>query len=80
MFYCSWTTEEQNVGSGSVLVWAGIGGVVIVLSYGQVSAWLTVAHRQSRRIRSELLGAILHQEMAWFDTNQSGSLPNRLSK
>ncbi|XP_039378891.1 phosphatidylcholine translocator ABCB4-like [Mauremys reevesii] len=60
--------------------YAGIGFAVVILSTIQVWTFLTSAARQTARIRQNFFFAILHQEMAWFDTSQIGTLNTRLSE
>ncbi|XP_071661151.1 ATP-binding cassette sub-family B member 5 isoform X2 [Patagioenas fasciata] len=45
----------------------------------QVWTFLIAATRQTARIRQKFFFAVLHQEMAWFDTTQIGSLNTRLT-
>ncbi|XP_065439341.1 ATP-dependent translocase ABCB1-like isoform X1 [Chrysemys picta bellii] len=59
--------------------YAGIGFAVVILSTIQVWTFLTSAARQTARIRQKFFFAILHQEMAWFDTSQIGTLNTRLT-
>ncbi|XP_065439375.1 ATP-dependent translocase ABCB1-like isoform X1 [Chrysemys picta bellii] len=59
--------------------YAGIGFAVVILSTVQVWTFLTSAARQTARIRQKFFFAILHQEMAWFDTSQIGTLNTRLT-
>ncbi|XP_039378223.1 ATP-dependent translocase ABCB1-like [Mauremys reevesii] len=59
--------------------YAGIGFAVVILSTIQVWTFLTSAARQTARIRQKFFFAILHQEMAWFDTSQIGMLNTRLT-
>ncbi|XP_065439340.1 ATP-dependent translocase ABCB1-like isoform X2 [Chrysemys picta bellii] len=59
--------------------YAGIGFAVVILSTVQVWTFLTSAARQTARIRQKFFFAILHQEMAWFDTSQNGTLNTRLT-
>ncbi|XP_065439389.1 ATP-dependent translocase ABCB1-like isoform X2 [Chrysemys picta bellii] len=59
--------------------YAGIGFAVMILSTIQVWTFLTSAARQTARIRQKFFFAILHQEMAWFDTSQIGTLNTRLT-
>lgn len=40
--------------------------------------WNVSAYRQTRRIRQTLYLSILHQEVGWFDVNNSNELVNRL--
>ncbi|XP_030057533.1 ATP-dependent translocase ABCB1 isoform X1 [Microcaecilia unicolor] len=58
----------------------GIGCGVFVLSTIQVWTFLLAATRQTQRIRHKFFYAVLHQEMAWFDTNQIGTLNTRLTE
>ncbi|TFJ95773.1 vang-like protein 2 [Platysternon megacephalum] len=59
--------------------YVGIGFAVMILSTIQVWTFLTSAARQTARIRQKFFFAILHQEMAWFDTSQIGTLNTRLT-
>ncbi|XP_039381991.1 ATP-dependent translocase ABCB1-like isoform X2 [Mauremys reevesii] len=59
--------------------YAGIAFAVVILSTIQVWTFLTSAARQTARIRQKFFFAILHQEMAWFDTSQIGTLNTRLT-
>ncbi|XP_035174716.1 ATP-binding cassette sub-family B member 5 isoform X5 [Oxyura jamaicensis] len=45
----------------------------------QVWTFLVAATRQSARIRQKFFFAVLHQEMAWFDSTQIGTLNTRLT-
>ncbi|XP_044861608.1 ATP-dependent translocase ABCB1-like [Mauremys mutica] len=59
--------------------YVGIGFAVVILSTIQVGTFFTSAARQTTRIRQKFFFAILHQEMAWFDTSQIGTLNTRLT-
>ncbi|XP_008629567.2 PREDICTED: ATP-binding cassette sub-family B member 5 isoform X1 [Corvus brachyrhynchos] len=59
--------------------YVGIGFAVLVLSIIQVWTFLVAATRQTARIRQKFFFAVLHQEMAWFDTTQIGTLNTRLT-
>ncbi|NXJ75962.1 MDR1 protein, partial [Trogon melanurus] len=59
--------------------YVGIGFAVLVLSTIQVWTFLIAATRQTARIRRKFFFAVLHQEMAWFDTTQIGTLNTRLT-
>ncbi|XP_058688366.1 ATP-binding cassette sub-family B member 5 isoform X2 [Poecile atricapillus] len=56
-----------------------IGFAVFILSMIQVWTFLVAAARQTARIRKMFFFAVLHQEMAWFDTTQIGTLNTRLT-
>ncbi|XP_032847569.2 ATP-binding cassette sub-family B member 5 [Tyto alba] len=59
--------------------YVGIGFAVLILSTIQVWTFLIAATRQTARIRQKFFFAVLHQEMAWFDTTQIGTLNTRLT-
>ncbi|NWS25767.1 MDR1 protein, partial [Polioptila caerulea] len=59
--------------------YVGIGFAVLILSVIQVWTFLVTAARQTARIRQKFFYAVLHQEMAWFDTTQIGTLNTRLT-
>ncbi|XP_010013816.1 PREDICTED: multidrug resistance protein 1-like [Nestor notabilis] len=59
--------------------YVGIGFAVLVLSTIQVWTFLVAATRQTARIRQKFFFAVLHQEMAWFDSAQIGTLNTRLT-
>ncbi|XP_027733749.1 ATP-binding cassette sub-family B member 5 [Empidonax traillii] len=60
--------------------YVGIGFAVLILSTVQVWTFLVAAARQTARIRQKFFFAVLHQEMAWFDTTQIGMLNTRLTE
>ncbi|OCT75763.1 hypothetical protein XELAEV_18030950mg [Xenopus laevis] len=57
----------------------GLGSAVFVLSLIQIWTFLVSATRQIMRIRQTFFKAVLHQDMAWFDSNQVGTLNTRLT-
>lgn len=59
--------------------YVGIGFAVLILSTIQVWTFLIAATRQTSRIRRKFFFAVLHQEMAWFDSTQIGTLNTRLT-
>ncbi|XP_010127954.1 PREDICTED: multidrug resistance protein 1-like, partial [Chlamydotis macqueenii] len=59
--------------------YVAIGCAVLILSTIQVWTFLIAATRQTTRIRQKFFFAVLHQEMAWFDTTQIGTLNTRLT-
>lgn len=60
--------------------YVGIGCAVFVLSLFQIWGFLVSATRQTHRIRQRFFKAVLHQEMAWFDSTQIGTLNTRLTE
>ncbi|KFO71118.1 Multidrug resistance protein 1, partial [Cuculus canorus] len=60
--------------------YVGIGFAVLILSTIQEWTFLIAATRQTARIRQKFFFAVLHQEMAWFDTIQIGTLNTRLTE
>uniref|UniRef100_A0AAR2JL92 ABC-type xenobiotic transporter n=1 Tax=Pygocentrus nattereri TaxID=42514 RepID=A0AAR2JL92_PYGNA len=57
----------------------GLGAAVLLLGTFQVMLFLLTATRQTKRIREQYFLAILHQQMAWFDTHPIGELNTRLT-
>uniref|UniRef100_A0A1I8BXK5 ABC-type xenobiotic transporter n=1 Tax=Meloidogyne hapla TaxID=6305 RepID=A0A1I8BXK5_MELHA len=56
-----------------------LGFVMFLYSYIQIAFWEAVAERVVHRLRQNYLHAILRQDIAWFDTVQTGNLTARLS-
>ncbi|NXR72816.1 MDR1 protein, partial [Pycnonotus jocosus] len=82
--YCSSCPSNPSVDiEGDMTKFAyyfvGIGFAVFILSLIQVWTFLVTAMRQTARIRQKFFFAVLHQEMAWFDTTQIGTLNTRLT-
>ncbi|XP_036452536.1 ATP-dependent translocase ABCB1 isoform X2 [Colossoma macropomum] len=57
----------------------GLGAAVLLLGTFQVMLFLLTATKQTKRIREKYFHAILHQQMAWFDTHPIGELNTRLT-
>ncbi|KAL7824409.1 hypothetical protein AOLI_G00329290, partial [Acnodon oligacanthus] len=57
----------------------GLGAAVLLLGTFQVMLFLLTATKQTKRIREQYFLAILHQQMAWFDTHPIGELNTRLT-
>uniref|UniRef100_A0AAR2LRQ8 ATP-binding cassette sub-family B member 5 n=1 Tax=Pygocentrus nattereri TaxID=42514 RepID=A0AAR2LRQ8_PYGNA len=53
--------------------------IMLLLGTFQVMLFLLTATRQTKRIREQYFLAILHQQMAWFDTHPIGELNTRLT-
>ncbi|XP_053548248.1 ATP-dependent translocase ABCB1-like [Bombina bombina] len=60
--------------------YVAIGCAVLVLSIFQVWTFLVSATRQTMRIRQQFFKSVLHQDMAWFDCTQIGTLNTRLTE
>jgi ATP-binding cassette, subfamily B (MDR/TAP), member 1 len=56
-----------------------LGVVVLAVAALQVSCYSITASRQAKRIRAAYVGAILKQEIAWFDMNEPGQLSTRVA-
>uniref|UniRef100_A0A915MEI2 P-loop containing nucleoside triphosphate hydrolase protein n=1 Tax=Meloidogyne javanica TaxID=6303 RepID=A0A915MEI2_MELJA len=56
-----------------------LGFVMFITSYIQIACWEAVAERLVHGLRQNYLRAILRQDIAWFDTVQTGNLTARLS-
>uniref|UniRef100_A0A452H8Z1 ABC transmembrane type-1 domain-containing protein n=1 Tax=Gopherus agassizii TaxID=38772 RepID=A0A452H8Z1_9SAUR len=60
--------------------YVGIGFAIVTLSTIRVWTFFTSAARQTARIHEKFFFTVLHQEMAWFDTSQIGTLNTRLTE
>uniref|UniRef100_A0A0N5AM76 Multidrug resistance protein 1 n=1 Tax=Syphacia muris TaxID=451379 RepID=A0A0N5AM76_9BILA len=56
-----------------------IGVAMFVTSYVQIWCFESFAERTTHKLRRNYLKAILRQEIAWFDKEQTGSLTSRLT-
>uniref|UniRef100_A0A914ZGI6 ABC-type xenobiotic transporter n=1 Tax=Parascaris univalens TaxID=6257 RepID=A0A914ZGI6_PARUN len=56
-----------------------VGVAILVVAYLQAALWHTSAERQIHRIRNKFLWAIMRQDIAWYDQNQSGALTTKLT-
>ncbi|XP_066503109.1 bile salt export pump-like [Hoplias malabaricus] len=59
--------------------YVGIGSVVFILGYIQISLWVTCAARQIQIIRKLYFGKVMRMEIGWFDCNSVGELNTRMS-
>ncbi|KAM4697414.1 bile salt export pump-like [Rhinophrynus dorsalis] len=59
--------------------YVGIGVIVLVLSYFQISLWVVASARQIQIIRKEYFRKIMRLDIAWFDSNSVGELNTRIS-
>ncbi|KAI4891630.1 hypothetical protein NFI96_007634 [Prochilodus magdalenae] len=80
----SWRTVIMAVGPLRPSPWhayyfVGLGAGVLLLGTFQVMLFLLTATRQTKRIREKYFHAVLHQQMAWFDTHPIGELNTRLT-
>ena len=56
-----------------------IGGCVIAAGYLQGAFWNMPAKRQARTIQQAFFRAIIHKEIAYFDTHKTGELTTHLT-
>uniref|UniRef100_A0A803SUJ3 ABC-type xenobiotic transporter n=1 Tax=Anolis carolinensis TaxID=28377 RepID=A0A803SUJ3_ANOCA len=69
-----------NVSTGKhAYYFIAIGFSVLALTWIQIWTFVTSSARQTARIRDKFFFAVLHQEMAWFDSTQIGTLNTRLT-
>lgn len=57
-----------------------IGIIMLVCSYISVTTFNYAANAQILRIRGKFLRSVLHQDMAWYDFNQSGEVASRMNE
>ncbi len=56
-----------------------VGCCAIVVGYVQVAFWNMPAKRQARTIQQAFFRAIIHKEIAYFDTHKTGELTTHLT-
>uniref|UniRef100_A0AC34G5B6 ABC transmembrane type-1 domain-containing protein n=1 Tax=Panagrolaimus sp. ES5 TaxID=591445 RepID=A0AC34G5B6_9BILA len=61
------------------IYYLGLGVAMFLTSYIQIACWESVAERMVHKLRNNYLKSILRQEIAWFDTKQTGNLTARLT-
>uniref|UniRef100_A0AAF5DAS6 Uncharacterized protein n=2 Tax=Strongyloides stercoralis TaxID=6248 RepID=A0AAF5DAS6_STRER len=63
------------------IYYIGIGLLMLITGYIQVSCWEGVAERTIHRIRKKYFSSIIRQQIDWFDTGdmKTGNLSNKLS-
>ena len=61
-------------------VYLGIAVLALLLGYAQSSFWNTAAYRQGFRIRQRFFASLMYQDISWYDTIKSGTLPTRLAE
>ncbi|KAM7343054.1 ATP-dependent translocase ABCB1-like [Cochliomyia hominivorax] len=57
-----------------------IGTIMLVCSYISVTFFNYAAHAQILRIRGKFFRSVLHQDMEWYDFNQSGEVASRMNE
>lgn len=57
-----------------------IGIVMLVCSYISVTCFNYAAHSQIMSVRSKFFKSVLHQDMSWYDFNQSGEVASRMNE
>uniref|UniRef100_A0A6Q2XKK6 ATP-binding cassette sub-family B member 5 n=1 Tax=Esox lucius TaxID=8010 RepID=A0A6Q2XKK6_ESOLU len=77
--YSNGTEIILNTQTKNAYYFVGIGCAVLLLGTFQVMLFLLTATKQTKRIREKYFHAILHQQMAWFDTHQIGVLNVRMT-
>ncbi|XP_060638094.2 ATP-binding cassette sub-family B member 5 [Anolis sagrei] len=72
-------TDLEAVMTQHAYYFIAIGFAVLGFSWIQIWTFVTSSARQTARIRDKFFFAVLHQEMAWFDSTQIGTLNTRLT-
>ena len=62
------------------LMYLGIAVLALLFGYAQSSFWNTAAYRQGFRIRQRFFASLMYQDISWYDTIKSGTLPTRLAE
>ncbi|GMF09901.1 unnamed protein product [Phytophthora lilii] len=69
-------SSSVNKGARNLTI---VGAVGLVVAYLQVHCWSLTASRQSKRIRSLYVNAIITKEIGWFDVNDPMQLSSRVA-
>ena len=94
-FECRYTTQSYNESNGTEpqeleditvsvvplcfnLFYLALG--ILVVGSTHMFCWKLTSQRQVSRLRSQLFSAILHQDCAWFDSHDTGSLTVIITK
>ncbi|VDN43267.1 unnamed protein product [Gongylonema pulchrum] len=62
-----------------VYFYASLGVVMFFIGLVSMSCLFTLCERQAHEIRKRYFAALLRQEMAWYDKNETGALTNKMS-
>jgi ATP-binding cassette subfamily B (MDR/TAP) protein 1 len=62
-----------------ILIFVYLVTATLVAAYLSNCLWILTGENQSQRIKKAYMHSILHQDMAWFDMADDGSLVTRLS-
>ncbi|KAL7321325.1 hypothetical protein PS15m_001109 [Mucor circinelloides] len=62
-----------------ILIFVYLGTATLVAAYISNCFWIMTGENQSQRIKKAYMHSIMHQDMAWFDMADDGSLVTRLS-
>ncbi|XP_063158096.1 ATP-binding cassette sub-family B member 5 [Candoia aspera] len=73
-------SDIENQMATHAYYYVGVGFAVLICSFIQIWTFVTISARQTARIRDKFFFAVLHQEMAWFDTIPIGTLNTRLTE
>ncbi|KAL6734422.1 hypothetical protein Aduo_004964 [Ancylostoma duodenale] len=71
--------EFSQLAMNAVYSYTLFGAGQFVLGFLSMCCWHTVCQRQVYQIRNRYFAAVLRQDMAWFDKNESGALTTRMS-
>ncbi|ETE63392.1 Multidrug resistance protein 1, partial [Ophiophagus hannah] len=73
-------SDIENQMASHAYYFVGIGFAVLLCSFFEICTFVIASARQTSRIRDKFFFAVLHQEMAWFDTTPIGTLNTRLTE
>uniref|UniRef100_A0A0N4Z7Z6 ABC-type xenobiotic transporter n=1 Tax=Parastrongyloides trichosuri TaxID=131310 RepID=A0A0N4Z7Z6_PARTI len=72
-------TQFHHDGMHAVYMYSGFGTAVFFLAFASTCCWHIISERQVHTIRKRYLAAILRQNVAWFDVNNTGALTTKMS-
>ncbi|KAJ1370036.1 hypothetical protein KIN20_031666 [Parelaphostrongylus tenuis] len=70
--------EFTQLAMNAVYNYTAFGLSQFILGFLSMCCWHTVCERQVFQIRNRYFGAVLRQDMAWFDRNETGALTSRM--
>ncbi|TMS33673.1 hypothetical protein L596_001385 [Steinernema carpocapsae] len=65
--------EFYDGAMGAINMYLYYGAAVFILGFISMSCWHTLCERQVHQIRNRYFGAVLRQNMGWFDKHESGT-------
>ncbi|XP_065223144.1 uncharacterized protein LOC135847515 [Planococcus citri] len=72
--------EFDNNLNKYLIIYLIIGTIMMICSFIQTMCWEYVSEHQVHSMRKLYFSEITRQDISWYDTNDNGNLPNKLSE